>query len=183
MWPGEIELRQAGVEGFDNNKRGIGHNGGPPIRHSQINAGTKQNLRPFAGHYKPTPAPPAKGRSPWRLRRNGDAGICPRVKTICYCEAVRAAARKTTALYDEALEPAGVNVAQYGLLRRIERAGTASLTELGRMAELDRSTVGRNVKVLKRLRLVRLTTAKDQREAAVSLTASGHEAIRRGAPL
>jgi DNA-binding MarR family transcriptional regulator len=105
------------------------------------------------------------------------------MKTICYCAAVRAAARKTTALYDEALEPAGVNLAQYSLMRNIERAGTLSLTELGRMAELDRSTVGRNVKVLQRLRLVRLTPAKDQREAAVKLTAAGQEALRRGAPL
>jgi DNA-binding MarR family transcriptional regulator len=105
------------------------------------------------------------------------------METICYCAAVRAAARKTTALYDEALEPAGVNLAQYSLMRNIERAGTASLTELGRMAELDRSTVGRNVKVLQRLRLVRLTPAKDQREAAVKLTAAGQEALRRGAPL
>ena len=68
-------------------------------------------------------------------------------------------------------------------LRNIERAGTVSLTELGRMAELDRSTVGRNVKVLERLRLVRLMPAKDQREAAVSLTAAGRETIRHGAPL
>ena len=105
------------------------------------------------------------------------------METICYCAAVRAAARKTTALYDEALEPAGVNLAQYSLMRNIERAGTASLTELGRMAELDRSTVGRNVKVLQRLRLVRLTPAKDEREAAVKLTAAGQEALRRGAPL
>jgi DNA-binding MarR family transcriptional regulator len=105
------------------------------------------------------------------------------MKNICYCAAVRAAARKTTALYDEALEPAGVNLAQYSLMRNIERAGTVSLTELGRMAELDRSTVGRNVKVLGRLRLVRLTPAKDQREAAVKLTAAGQEALRRGAPL
>ena len=89
------------------------------------------------------------------------------MKTPCYCLALRAAARKATALYDEALAPAGLNLAQYGLMRRIERAGAVSLTELGRMAELDRSTVGRNVKVLERLLLVRLSPAKDQREAAV----------------
>ena len=74
--------------------------------------------------------------------------------TPCYCAAVRTAARKTTALYDF-LEPAGVTLAQYSLLRKIERAGTVSLTKLGRLAELDRSTVGRNVKALEELRLVR----------------------------
>ncbi len=102
---------------------------------------------------------------------------------MCYCAAVRAAARKTTALYDAALAPAGINVAQFSLLRRIERVGPVSLTELGREAELDRSTVGRNVKVLERLQLVRLAPAEDQREAAVRLTRAGAEALRRATPL
>jgi DNA-binding MarR family transcriptional regulator len=93
------------------------------------------------------------------------------------------AARKATALYDAALAPVGINIAQFALLRRIERAGAASLTDLGRLAELDRSTVGRNVKVLARRGLIRLASAEDQREAAVTLTAAGVEALRRGAPL
>ncbi len=105
------------------------------------------------------------------------------MKTICYCAAVRAAARKTTALYDAALEPAGLTLAQYSLLRKIERAGTVSLTELGRLAELDRSTVGRNVKALEQLGLVRLASAKDRREAAVRLAPAGAGALRRAAPL
>lgn len=105
------------------------------------------------------------------------------MKTACYCAAVRIAARKTTALYDSILEPAGVTLAQYSLLRRIERAGMVSLTKLGKLAELDRSTVGRNVQALEQLRLVRLGPAKDQREAAVRLTPAGTEALRRAAPL
>jgi DNA-binding MarR family transcriptional regulator len=105
------------------------------------------------------------------------------MKTMCYCAAVRTAARKTTALYDSILEPAGVTLAQYSLLRRIERAGSASLTQLGRLAELDRSTVGRNVKALEDLGLVRLGPAEDQREAAVQLSPTGEEALKRAFPL
>ncbi|MBV8441140.1 MAG: MarR family transcriptional regulator [Hyphomicrobiales bacterium] len=105
------------------------------------------------------------------------------MNTPCYCAAIRSAARKTTALYDAALAPAGVNLAQYSLLRKIERLGPVSLTELASVAELDRSTVGRNVKVLERRRLVRFKSADDQREAAVGLTAAGAEALRRGEPL
>jgi DNA-binding MarR family transcriptional regulator len=105
------------------------------------------------------------------------------MKTICYCAAVRTAARKTTALYDSILEPSGVTLAQYSLMRKIERAGTVSLTRLGRLAELDRSTVGRNVKALEQLRLVRTTPTKDRREAAVRLAPAGEEALRRAAPL
>jgi len=105
------------------------------------------------------------------------------MKSPCYCSTLRAAARKATALYDAALAPAGVNVAQYGLLRRIERRGSVSLTELGRLAELDRSTVGRNARVLERLGLVRLAAARDQREAAVSLTEKGVETLRIARPM
>jgi len=105
------------------------------------------------------------------------------MKSPCYCSTLRAAARKATALYDAALAPAGVNVAQYGLLRRIERRGSVSLTELGRLAELDRSTVGRNARVLERLGLVRLAAARDQREAAVSLTEKGAETLRLARPM
>ena len=96
---------------------------------------------------------------------------------------MRAAARKTTAVYDAALRPAGVNVAQFSLLRKIERAEPVSLTELGRLAELDRSTVGRNVKVLQRMRLVRVTPGADHREATVSLDEPSLAVLRDGAPL
>jgi DNA-binding MarR family transcriptional regulator len=105
------------------------------------------------------------------------------MKTPCYCAALRVAARKATALYDEELAPVGINLAQFSLLRKIERAGTVSLTELGRLAELDRSTVGRNVKVLKRLRFVGLAAGEDQREAAVTLTLTGVQALRRAGPM
>ncbi len=103
--------------------------------------------------------------------------------SICYCAALRAAARKTTVIYDAALAPTGVNVAQFSLLRKIQRAGSASLSELGRLAELDRSTVGRNVKVLQRMGLARLTPGADQREATVTLDERGLAALREGGPL
>jgi len=105
------------------------------------------------------------------------------MKSPCYCSTLRAAARKATALYDEALAPVGVNVAQYGLLRRIERRGTVSLTELGRLSELDRSTVGRNARVLERLGLAQLAGADDKREAAVSLTGKGLVTLARARPM
>ncbi len=103
--------------------------------------------------------------------------------TPCYCAALRGAARKATAIYDDALAPTGVNVAQFSLMRKIERTGAISLTELARVAELDRSTVGRNVKVLQRLRFVRVDAADDRREAAVRLTQEGADTLRQATPL
>jgi DNA-binding MarR family transcriptional regulator len=117
------------------------------------------------------------------LRTTPCTGIYPHVQTPCYCASLRAASRKTTALYDAALAPAGVGVAQYSLMRRIRHAGTLSVTELAVLAELDRSTVGRNVRVLERMGLVTGATADDQRETAVALTEAGRETLRRARPL
>lgn len=103
--------------------------------------------------------------------------------SICYCAGLRAAARKTTAIYDAALAPTGVNVAQFSLLRKIQRAAPVSLSELGRLAELDRSTIGRNVKVLQRLGFARVTPGEDHREATVTLDARGQAVLREGEPL
>jgi DNA-binding MarR family transcriptional regulator len=103
--------------------------------------------------------------------------------SICYCDVLRAATRKTTAIYDAALAPAGVNLAQFSLLRKIQRAGSVSLSELGRLAALDRSTIGRNVRVLQRMELVRVTPGEDHREATVTLDGRGLAVLREAAPL
>jgi DNA-binding MarR family transcriptional regulator len=103
-------------------------------------------------------------------------------KTPCYCAALRAATRKTTAMYDEALAPAGIGLAQFSLLRKIER-GRLSLSELGRLASLDRSTIGRNIKVLHRMGLIEIGPGDDHREATVTLAEDGRDVLRIGAPL
>lgn len=102
----------------------------------------------------------------------------------CFCTSLRNATRRVAALYDEALEPVGVNIAQFALLRAVARGEPVALTELGRRTELDRSTVGRNVRVLERQGLVTLSRgAEDQREASVSLSEGGRCALESGAPL
>jgi DNA-binding MarR family transcriptional regulator len=93
------------------------------------------------------------------------------------------AARKATAIYDEALAPARIGLAQFSLLRKIERGGKLSLSELGRLAALDRSTIGRNVKVLRRMGFVEVCPSDDHREAAVTLAERGRAVLRDGAPL
>lgn len=89
-------------------------------------------------------------------------------------------------MYDAALAPVGVNVAQWALLRKLSAAPDAGLSigELAERTELERSTVSRNVRVLARLGLVELTgSTADRRAAAISLTAPGRAVLERGAPL
>ena len=101
----------------------------------------------------------------------------------CVCVAVRKASRRITTLYDEAVAPAGINVAQFSLLKTIRRHGPVSLTRLSDIVELDRSTLGRNVRVIERLGLVQLETGADQREARVQLSAEGEATLDRAMPL
>jgi DNA-binding MarR family transcriptional regulator len=101
----------------------------------------------------------------------------------CYCAALRAATRRLGAAYDAALEPFGINIAQFSLMRNIARRQSISLTDLGKMLELDRSTIGRNVRVLERSGLVTSGRgADDQREAIVSLTKRGLRVLDDAGP-
>lgn len=103
----------------------------------------------------------------------------------CYCTALRSATRRVISLYDAALEPVGVGAAQLALLRAIERSkAPPSLTELGRGQGLERSTVGRNLKVLARMGLVELDGDDgDLRASVAMLTPKGRDALARAEPI
>ena len=104
--------------------------------------------------------------------------------TPCFCTNLRLAARRLTAVYDAALAPLGINIGQYFLMRTVGDRRSTSLTELGRSAELDRSTVGRNVRVLERLGLVEAARGTaDHREALVCLTPAGVLLLQQAQPL
>ncbi|MCM3176787.1 MarR family winged helix-turn-helix transcriptional regulator [Cytobacillus horneckiae] len=98
----------------------------------------------------------------------------------CYCIPLRTASRKVSAYYNRALEPVGVNIAQFSMLRKIRRAYMITITELSKVCELDRSTVGRNVKVLEKMEAVQLIPGDDQRETTVKLTDHGHQILKDG---
>lgn len=101
----------------------------------------------------------------------------------CICIELRKASRKLTAQYDAALAPAGVQLAQFSLLRNLARHAPISLTELARLTELDRSTLGRNVRILERMDLVQFVETTDQRKTTIDLTEAGRETLKRAMPL
>ncbi len=101
----------------------------------------------------------------------------------CHCILLRKATRKVSSYYDEALAPLGVNIGQFSLLRNIRRMAPVSLTDLAHQVELDRSTVGRNAKVLERMELITIGHGEDQREAMLEVAPKGREILEEGAPL
>ena len=108
---------------------------------------------------------------------------CIMASSLCICTNLREAARNATALYDRALKPAGLKVTMFRLLRRIEASPNAPISQLAADMQLDRSTLGRNLKVLERQELVSLSGSADGRVRAVVLSGKGREALARALPL
>jgi DNA-binding MarR family transcriptional regulator len=104
--------------------------------------------------------------------------------TECYSTTIRAATRKITGLYDAALEPAGITIAQLALLRRLSDETALSVEDLARSAELERSTATRNVRVLEKQGMVTIGKSEmDRRAVSILLTARGVDARRQSEPL
>lgn len=101
----------------------------------------------------------------------------------CICTALRMAAQSSTGFYDDILAPSGLKVTMFRLLRRIEDNPDVSITGLARLTGLDRSTLGRNLRVLEKQGLVALPTGADERARALSLTPRGQAALSTARPL
>ncbi len=101
----------------------------------------------------------------------------------CYCKNLRDFTRKMTAIYDAELDAYGINIAQYSLMRLVINNNPVSLTRLGDIAGLDRSTVGRNVTILARQGWLQVDRdGMDKRQQQVSITPEGEALIRDAFP-
>src|SRR5258708_8082501 len=99
------------------------------------------------------------------------------------CTSLRQAAVAATQIYEEALEPSGLKITMFRLLLWISEAGQPTISELARIVDLDRSTLGRNLKVLERSGHVQLSGGQDERSKIVSLTAKGRTRFEKALPL
>jgi DNA-binding MarR family transcriptional regulator len=103
--------------------------------------------------------------------------------TDCYCTQFRRTSGALTKIYDEALEPAGLRITQFSLLRGLGRIGIATITQLADESALDLTTISRNVKLLiERGWVDVLPGDKDKREKRLSLNESGKAAVKSAMP-
>lgn len=105
------------------------------------------------------------------------------IHTKCACTRVRRAARSLTDIYDEAIRPVGLKITQFSVLRTVARIGPVNISNLAAEMALDRSTLGRNLGVLARERLVNLTDGDDLRERTVALTPRANRLLEKAVPL
>jgi DNA-binding MarR family transcriptional regulator len=105
------------------------------------------------------------------------------MNNVCLCIDLRTAAHKLTQVYDEAMAPSGISVTQFSQMHLIQSLDGPTLKELAEASQLERSTLGRNVKVLEKLGLVRLKVGEDARTKTIHLSRKGANAFKRAVPL
>jgi DNA-binding MarR family transcriptional regulator len=96
---------------------------------------------------------------------------------------LRRAARAVTHVFDEVMQPSGLSIAQFSVLRTISRAEGVKIKELAARLSLDPTTLTRNLRILIKRGHVKLARGADSRVRAVSLTASGRAAMDNAVPL
>lgn len=101
----------------------------------------------------------------------------------CLCIELRSAAQKLTHAYDEAMAPSGLSATQFSQMNLIRSLEGATLKELADASQLDRSTLGRNLKVLEKMGLVSTRMAADARSKTIHLSRKGRHAFKRALPL
>lgn len=99
-------------------------------------------------------------------------------EVACLCANARRAALALTSLYDDALAPHGLKVTQFSLLHAIKRRARPNLSAVAAATGLDRSTLGRNLRVLEEAGAVALSAGDDGRDRVVALTPAGEATLR-----
>ena len=99
----------------------------------------------------------------------------------CLCGRLRRASRTLTRLYDEALEPAGLTVTQFSILRTLTRLERPTLGELAEETSHEKSGLWRTLQPMIRDGLIE--TAADGRAQRLNLSDQGLMALVRAMPM
>ena len=101
----------------------------------------------------------------------------PKLTSPCHCLNIRRASRAVTQFYENVLEPSGLKVTQYSLLRNLELVESVSMSVLAKTMRIDRTTLNRNMKPLINAGLITVNSGEDSRSRLVMLTEAGKDAL------
>lgn len=111
---------------------------------------------------------------------------CLAMGMTCACYNLRRASRVVTQVFDAYFDELGIKSTQYTVLAALsyESEGRPTVTHLAEALVLEQSSLSRNLAVLERQGLIRLTAGEDdKRERIVMLTRAGRAALTRGYPV
>lgn len=100
----------------------------------------------------------------------------------CYCKNIRKLSNNITKYYDKHLSPIGLTLNQYSLISNIEKIEPASVTQISKKADLERTTIVRNLQTLFKKGLIEDISDKGKRDKKIILTAHGKELLKEAKP-
>ena len=109
-------------------------------------------------------------------------GLIDRIASDCIAVRVRLINRVVTAIYDEALRPLGIRVSQANILVAVVRRGDARPADICRLLRIEKSTLSRDVEVLKGRGWLESDPPAGGRNQVLRVTASGLDLLARSRP-
>ena len=100
----------------------------------------------------------------------------------CACATVRRAARAVTQLYDGHLRASDIEGAQFALLSVLKSQGPCSQAAISERFALDKTTLSRNLTLLKNKGWIESAEADDGRERRYVLSAAGERRLAAAGP-
>ena len=92
----------------------------------------------------------------------------------CNCMVLRRASRRISHFYDSKLAPTGLRTTQFAILALLDEQGGISVNGLAELLDLDRTTMGKNLRPLERLKYVKIVRSPtDGRSRTITLTNAG----------
>jgi DNA-binding MarR family transcriptional regulator len=105
-----------------------------------------------------------------------------RISEECLALRVRRLGRAVTRLFDEALRPHGLSTAQLNMLVAITRAGPVRPSALGRLLDLEKSTVSRNLERMLARGWIRSTPEREGNGHRLEVEPAGRALLERAFP-
>lgn len=103
--------------------------------------------------------------------------------SICNCLNLRRASLAITKIYDEKLQPSGLSVSQYAIIKHLYHLGTVSVSDLSASIRLDRTTLVRSLKPLESNGLITDISENGTRNRQLQLTERGLSKYQEAAEL
>src|SRR5215831_3499683 len=100
----------------------------------------------------------------------------------CVCGNLRRS-RVITQFYDKLLAPSGITITQLALLRIISIGNSSTISKLSKDMYMDRTTLTRNLDLLKKHGLIQIESSSDKRKRIVSITNIGKARMTKALPL
>lgn len=101
----------------------------------------------------------------------------------CACYRARAAARRVTRDYDEALKPLGLKITQFTVLATIRGLHPTSTSRLAKGLAMERTSLVRTLELMQSKGWIRLGPEGYRREQRMELTPAGEALLEKALPV